>query len=128
MRIRFFGTEAFREASRRKVDLLIDTAIKYVWRARKPQRWFDERRRRAGSKPELHWRAAAVLLILMYNLRIGYRGMEGFPDSRPGLLRKLRLRKAPGRMTLNNAYWRLDYEWFRDLNDRIIARVEREGR
>jgi hypothetical protein len=67
-----------------------------------------------------------VLLILMYNLRVTYRDMAGFLDSRPGLLKKLGLRKAPGRMSLNNAYWRLDDVWFRDMNDRIVVRVERE--
>ena len=74
----------------------------------------------------MRWQAAAVLLILMYNLRTSYRGMEGFLDSRPGLLGKLRLRKASGRMILNNAYWRLDHEWFRDLNARIASNVEEE--
>jgi len=113
-------------ASPRKVDLLIETAIRYVWRARRPQRWPDARRRRRGQHEKVHWRAAAVLLILMYNLRISYRGMEGFLDSRPGLLEKLRLRKALGRMTLNNAYWRFDHEWFRDLNDRITFSVRKE--
>jgi len=126
MRVRFFGTEAFRGASPRKVDFLIKTAIGYVWRARKPQRWPDARKRRRGQHEKVHWRTAAVLLIFMYNLRISYRGMEGFLDSRPELLRKLGLRKTPWRMTLNNAYWRLDHEWFRDLNKRIVAHVENE--
>jgi hypothetical protein len=126
MRVRFFGTEAFRGASPRKVDFLIKTAIGYVWRARKPQRWPDARKRRRGQREQVHWRAAAVLLIFMYNLRISYRGMEGFLDSRPGLLGKLGLRKAPRRMTLNNAYWRFDHEWFWDLNKRIAAHVENE--
>jgi len=84
------------------------------------------RKRKWGKKRRLHWREATVLLILMYNLRITYRGIEGFLDSRPKLLRRLRLQEAPNRTTLNNAFWHLDHEWFMDLNDRITARVEWE--
>jgi hypothetical protein len=128
MRVRFFGTDAFRNASRQKMDLLIEVAIRYVWRARRPRSWPRMRKRKWGKKRRLHWREATVLLILMYNLKISYRGIERFLDSRSKLLRRLRLQETPNRVTLNNAYWRLDRRWFMDLNDRITARVEWEAK
>jgi hypothetical protein len=125
------NAQVYERAASNEENVFVEVAMEFVWNAPKPPGWTRRktpgrpRKRGRGRPEELHWRAAAVILLLMEYLGMDYRRMAAHLRARPDLVQRLELRKAPKKSNLHRAHTRIREAWLRELNDQVTAAFKR---
>ncbi len=123
--------QVYERASSDEENLFIGIAIDIVWKAKKPPGWTRRenrgrpKKRGRGRPEEFHWRAAAVVLILMNYLGLEYRDTASHLNARPELLSHLDLKRAPKKSNVHRAHQRISESWLRELNDKVTSQFKK---
>lgn len=127
------NAQVYERAASDEENAFVEVAMEFVWNAPKPPGWTRRknrgrpRRRGRGRPEEFHWRAAAVILLMMRYLGMDYRRMAAHLKARPDLVVRLELKVAPRKSNLHRAHSRLSEAWLRRLNDRVTAAFKKRG-